>query len=237
MRWNGNFINNKRKEIALLNAQYKIIKNLDILYYQNYFFIFSLIRSFIFFIKEIIIQSYVNKGVMYVDYFIKIKNNKELFSVFKVLSSSLLFSYDQLINLSCVDNLNLKSYNLLNRFTLVYVLNKINTGSRLILLIDFCEKQIISSISSIYKAANWLEREVFDLFGIFFSNHFDLRRILTDYGFKGFPLRKDFPLTGYIELRYSEEKKYVKYKRLLLMQEYRFFNFLSPWEQYVKKVI
>lgn len=203
-------------------------------YYQNYFFIMNLVRSFLLYVKEITIQSYRNKRITYIDYFIKI-DFKKVFSIFKILSKSLLFSYDQLINLSCVDNLNLKSYNSLNRFSLFYVLNKINTASRLIVVIDFADKEIISSISKIYKSANWLEREVFDLFGIFFSNHFDLRRILTDYGFKGFPLRKDFPLTGYLELRYSEEKKYVKYKRLVLMQEYRFFNFLSPWEQYVKK--
>lgn len=203
-------------------------------YYHNYFFILSLVRSFLYFIKEITIQSYRNKRIINLDYFIKIDYIK-LFNVSKILAKSLLFSYDQLINISCVDNLNLKSYNLLSRFTLIYVLNKINTASRLVILIDFAEKDIITSISSIYKAANWLEREVFDLFGVFFSNHFDLRRILTDYGFKGFPLRKDFPLTGYLELRYSEEKKYVKYKRLLLMQEYRFFNFLSPWEQYMKQ--
>ena len=203
-------------------------------YYQNFFFIFNLIRSFLFIIKKIIIQTYVNRYQTFVDFFIEVDFNY-LFSCFKILSKSLFFSYNQLINLTCVDNLNLENYNRGNRFTLAYVLSKINVGARLIVLTSFPEGKLISSITNIYKNANWLEREVFDMFGIFFSNHFDLRRLLTDYGFKGFPLRKDFPLTGYLELRYNEEKKYVRYKKLMLMQEYRFFNFMSPWAQYKTK--
>lgn len=201
---------------------------------EKYFFVISLLRSLLSIIKEITIQRYKNKRRGFLDIFVKVDKTR-LLSVFKILTNSFFFSYDQLINLSCVDNLNLKSYNFNSRFSLFYVLNNISRASRLIIVTDFSEKDIIPSISSIHKSANWLEREVFDFFGIFFSDHFDLRRILTDYGFKGFPLRKDFPLTGYVELRYSEEKKYVRYKRLVLMQEYRFFNFLSPWEQYTKQ--
>ena len=88
----------------------------------------------------------------------------------------------------------------------------------------------LSSVSSVFKSASWLEREVWDLFGIFFSEHSDLRRILTDYGFQGFPLRKDFPLTGFVELKYDDEMKRVSYDSLELSQEFRFFDFQSPWQ-------
>ena len=148
------------------------------------------------------------------------------------MSKNMTYNYDQLINITCIDNLNLSNYNkTMKRFTLVYILNSINTTSRLLISLSFSLNTIITSISSIFRAAIWLEREIYDLFGVFFFKHNDLRRILTDYGFKGFPLRKDFPLTGYVELRFNEELKSVKYQRLKLMQEYRYFNFESPWKQ------
>lgn len=195
----------------------------------NYTFIYTFLRMFLFYIKKVSIQRYITNQYSMVDLFIRVKPENILTCV-RLVSKSILSSYDQLLNLTCVDNLTIKGIK--KRFTLVYIFNKINTGSHLIMLVDFKESDLIPSISHVYKAANWLEREIFDLFGIFFVNHSDLRRILTDYGFKGFPLRKDFPLTGYLELRYDEGKKYVKYQRLVLMQEYRFFNFTSPWKQY-----
>ena len=91
----------------------------------------------------------------------------------------------------------------------------------------------IESITSIYNSADWWEREIWDLFGIFFNNHPDLRRILTDYGFEGYPLRKDFPLSGYVEVRYDERQKRVICESLELAQEFRTFDFLSPWNQSV----
>lgn len=196
-----------------------------------YVFGISLIRFISPLINKVIIQNYNNKTHSLVDYFLEI-NEKNLYIFFSLISKNMTYNYEQLINITCIDNLNLSNYNkYMKRFTLVYILNSINTTSRLLILLSFSVNTIITSISSIFRAAIWLEREIYDLFGVFFFKHNDLRRILTDYGFKGFPLRKDFPLTGYVELRFNEELKSVKYQRLKLMQEYRYFNFESPWKQ------
>jgi NADH-quinone oxidoreductase subunit C len=93
------------------------------------------------------------------------------------------------------------------------------------------EEAVVKSASSIYKSSLWLEREIWDMFGIFFSEHPDLRRILTDYGFEGFPLRKDFPLSGFNEVRYDDEVKRIIYEPIEITQEFRSFDFLSPWEK------
>ena len=98
------------------------------------------------------------------------------------------------------------------------------------IVINFKTEEKIPSITKLYPSANWMEREVFDMYGIKFKNHPDMRRILTDYGFVGFPLRKDFPLTGFNEVRYSEKDKKVVYEKVKLEQEYRNFDFESPWE-------
>lgn len=111
------------------------------------------------------------------------------------------------------------------RFEIVYNLLSIDHNSRIRVKTKIDEINYLQSISSIHNSANWYEREVWDLFGIFFENHPDLRRILTDYGFDGFPLRKDFPLSGYIEVRYSEKHKRVISEPIQLAQEYRYFNF------------
>lgn len=111
------------------------------------------------------------------------------------------------------------------RFEVVYNLLSIEHNSRIRVKTKIDEINYLQSISSIHNSANWYEREVWDLFGIFFENHPDLRRILTDYGFDGFPLRKDFPLSGYIEVRYSEKHKRVISEPIQLAQEYRYFNF------------
>ena len=123
------------------------------------------------------------------------------------------------------------------RFKLVYLLLSHENNIRL--LVDFYikENDIVSSLTPIFPSANWMEREVFDMYGISFKNHPDLRRILTDYNFEGYPLRKDFPLTGHKEVRYSEDKKKVIYENVKLEQNYRNFDYESPWEgtKYIKE--
>ncbi|GGB96258.1 NADH-quinone oxidoreductase subunit C [Marivita lacus] len=121
------------------------------------------------------------------------------------------------------------------RFDVVYHFLSMYQNHRIRLRVSIREDEMVPSITSVHSSANWFEREVFDMFGILFSGHPDLRRILTDYGFRGYPLRKDFPTTGYTEVRYDEEKKRVVYEPVSLVQEYRQFDFMSPWEgaQYV----
>ena len=116
------------------------------------------------------------------------------------------------------------------RFELVYILLSLKNHLRLRVKIFLNDNEIVPSISKLYKSAGWYEREVWDMYGVSFSGNNDLRRILTDYGFEGHPLRKDFPLTGFVELRYDESKKKVVYSKVKLTQDYRNFDFLSPWE-------
>lgn len=116
------------------------------------------------------------------------------------------------------------------RFDVVYHLLSMYQNQRVRVKIQVREEELVPSVTGVHAGANWLEREVFDMFGILFSGHPDLRRILTDYGFRGFPLRKDFPTTGYTQVRYDEEQKRVIYEPVNLVQEYRQFDFMSPWE-------
>ena len=116
------------------------------------------------------------------------------------------------------------------RFDVVYHFLSMHQNQRIRLKLALREEDGIPSITGVHPSAGWFEREVFDMFGILFSGHPDLRRILTDYGFRGFPLRKDFPTTGYNEVRYDEESKRVIYEPVKLVQEYRQFDFMSPWE-------
>jgi len=116
------------------------------------------------------------------------------------------------------------------RFDVVYNLLSMTHNHRVRIKVAASEENSVPSATSVFPCANWLEREVWDLYGVFFSGHPDLRRILTDYGFEGHPLRKDFPLTGYTEVRYDEEQKRVIYEPVKLAQDFRTFDFLSPWE-------
>jgi NADH-quinone oxidoreductase subunit C len=116
------------------------------------------------------------------------------------------------------------------RFDVVYHFLSMYQNQRIRLRLAAREEDTVPSITGVHPSANWFEREVFDMFGILFSGHPDLRRILTDYGFRGHPLRKDFPTTGYVEVRYDEEAKRVVYEPVKLVQEYRLYDFMSPWE-------
>ena len=139
--------------------------------------------------------------------------------------------FKQLIDITAVDYPGRQK-----RFKIVYLLLSHEKNLRIVINAHIEEKTKVPSIIKIFPAANWMEREVFDMYGIIFKEHPDLRRILTDYGFEGYPLRKDFPLTGHSEVRYSEEKKKVISEPVKLDQEYRNFDFDSPWEgtKYIK---
>ena len=124
------------------------------------------------------------------------------------------------------------------RFKIVYLFLSHEFNQRMILSYDISENEVISSLTPIFPSANWMEREVFDMYGVSFKDHPDLRRILTDYGFEGHPLRKDFPLTGLTEVRYSEDQKKVVNEPVKLEQNYRNFDYESPWEgtKYIKEL-
>jgi NADH-quinone oxidoreductase subunit C len=117
------------------------------------------------------------------------------------------------------------------RFSLNYLIRSLTYNYFLTLQLSLSENVTVDSITTIYKNGNWIEREVWDMNGIFFENHPDLRRILTDYGFEGFPLRKDFPISGFKEVRYDDSQKRVIYEQIELAQEFRLFNFESPWKK------
>ena len=149
----------------------------------------------------------------------------DLTEVVQFIKSNEKLKFRQLIDIAGVDYPEEEK-----RFNLIYLFLSHENNSRLKLLVKFETSQTINSITKIFPSANWMEREVFDMYGIKFKNHPDLRRILTDYGFKGHPLRKDFPLTGFNEVRYSEKEKKVVYEPVKLEQNYRNFDFESPWE-------
>ncbi len=152
-------------------------------------------------------------------------DNENLCSTILYLKTNDKCRFKQLIDITAVDFPERDK-----RFKIVYLMLSHENNLRLIINVNVDEKAKISSITKIFPSANWMEREVFDMYGIVFSDHPDLRRILTDYGFKGYPLRKDFPLTGHYEVRYSEDNKKVISEPVKLDQEYRDFDFESPWE-------
>ena len=133
--------------------------------------------------------------------------------------------FKQLVELTAIDYPE-KEY----RFVVVYHLLSYKKNQRIVVKVAINEDQTLPSICKLYKSANWMEREVWDMYGIRFEGHPDLRRLLTDYGFEGHPLRKDFPLTGFVEVHYNQEEKRVKYAPVVLQQDYRNFDFTSPWK-------
>ena len=160
-------------------------------------------------------------------------DENNLVEVVQFLKSNEICKFKQLIDIAGVDYPENEK-----RFHLVYLFLSHENNIRIKLLIKFDINRVILSITKIFPSANWMEREVFDMYGVRFKNHPDLRRILTDYGFKGHPLRKDFPLTGFNEVRYSEKHKKVIYEPVKLEQNYRNFDFESPWEgtNYIKEL-
>ena len=158
--------------------------------------------------------------------------SEDLSSTILYLKTNSKCKFKQLIDITAVDFPEREK-----RFEVVYLLLSHENNLRIIININIKEEMTVSSITKIFPSANWMEREVFDMYGISFKEHPDLRRILTDYGFEGHPLRKDFPLTGHTEVRYNEDKKKVISEPVKLDQEYRDFDFESPWEgtKYIKK--
>ena len=159
-------------------------------------------------------------------------DNKDLIDVTLFIKSNENTKFRQLIDITAVDY----PENTL-RFKVVYLFLSHEFNQRIVLSYLISENEVIPSLTPIYPAANWMEREVFDMYGVKFKNHPDLRRILTDYDFDGHPLRKDFPLTGHTEVRYSEDQKKVIKEPVKLEQNYRNFDYESPWEgtKYIKK--
>ena len=160
-------------------------------------------------------------------------NENDLIEVIQFLKSNEKCKFRQLIDIAGVDYPDSEK-----RFQLVYLLLSHENNIRIKVSTQFQLDHTINSITKIFPSANWMEREVFDMYGIKLKNHPDLRRILTDYGFKGHPLRKDFPLTGFNEVRYSEKEKKVIYEPVKLEQNYRNFDFERPWEgtSYLKEI-
>jgi len=158
-------------------------------------------------------------------------NESNILNVVLFLKTNSETKFKQLIDITAVDYPEKD-----RRFKLVYLLLSHENNQRVIIDFYVKENDIISSITSIFPSANWMEREVFDMYGIEFKDHPNLRKILTDYNFKGYPLRKDFPLTGHKEVRYSENEKKVIYEPVKLEQNYRNFDYKSPWEgtKYIK---
>ena len=167
-----------------------------------------------------VIISKINFGQLFIEIDIE-----ALYSTILYLKTNNKCKFKQLIDITAVDYPEKEK-----RFKLVYLLLSHENNLRILININIDEKTHVPSITKIFPSANWMEREVFDMYGVSFKDHPDLRRILTDYGFKGYPLRKDFPLTGHTEVRYSEEHKKVVYEPVKLDQEYRNFDFESPWE-------
>ena len=158
-------------------------------------------------------------------------NSEDLLNVISLLKTNNNTKFRQLVDITAIDYPESQK-----RFKIVYLLLSHELNQRIILSYSVNENQQIPSLTKIYPSANWMEREIFDMYGIKFTDHPDLRRILTDYNFKGYPLRKDFPLTGHNEVRYSEDEKKVVYEPVKLEQNYRNFDYESPWEgtKYIK---
>lgn len=206
-------------EIKSIETRIMHITNNDqrsLLYIKSLFHFFN---NFLFFLK------FKSKKISYKEMYLFTKT--EFFhKLVKILKSSTFLQFSTLSSITVIDNLANKK-----RFKIVYNLISVKYSLRFFIILFVEENKSINSLTNLYNSSNWLEREVWDMFGIFFLNHKDLRRVLTDYGFRGYPLRKDFPLSGYIELRYNDENYSIVYDNIELAQNFRVFNFSNPWEK------
>jgi len=176
--------------------------------------------------KKIIVDKSLEVGLIDNDKYLEIKTkSEEIFKVIKALKEDTKLLFDQLIDVTAIDYPSREK-----RFDIVYLLISLTLNQRILVKAEIDERTVLESITILHKAANWYERECYDLFGIQFARHPDLRRIMTDYNFEGHPLRKDFPLTGHTEVRYDDLEKKVVYEPVKLLQEYRNFDYMSPWE-------
>ena len=165
-------------------------------------------------------------NIIEINYIIEAEcDKKNVLSILKNLKEDINFSFNQLLDITAVDHPSREK-----RFELIYIIQSLKNNKKIILKTFLKENESIESSTSVHKAADWYERECYDLFGIEFSHHPDLRRIMTDYNFEGHPLRKDFPLTGHTEVRYDDLEKKVIYEPVKLSQEFRDFDSVSPWE-------
>ncbi len=172
-----------------------------------------------------------NSNIKHQQLYLNIQS-KDLIDVVTFLKTNNETNFKQLIEITAADYPEKEK-----RFKMIYLLLSHEFNQRILIDYEINENEIVKSLTSIFPSANWMEREVFDMYGINFTDHPDLRRILTDYNFEGYPLRKDFPLTGHNEVRYSEDKKKVIYEKVKLEQNYRNFDYESPWEgtKYIKE--
>ena len=185
----------------------------------NWYFIYYII---------LMIGKYINKVQLKKgEYNLYLKNEQDIEKVLFFFKYNINSQFKLLMDICGIDYM--EKYK--SRFEISYNLLSVKYWIRLHIKIHINEFIPVNSLIKIFKSANWYEREIWDMFGIFFKNHNDLRRILTDYGFEGFPLRKDFPQTGYIELRYNNDFKHLIYEPIELSQDFRSFDFLSPWNQ------
>jgi len=183
--------------------------------------------------KKIIVDKSLGVEFIDNDKYLEIKTEAtKLFNVIKSLKEDTKLLFDQLIDVTAIDYPSREK-----RFDIIYLLISLTLNQRILVKAAIDARTVLESITIIHKAANWYERECYDLFGIQFSNHPDLRRIMTDYNFEGHPLRKDFPLTGHTEVRYDDFEKKVVYEPVKLAQEYRNFDYMSPWEGFDNKLI
>jgi NADH-quinone oxidoreductase subunit C len=214
--WLKSFLRYSPRSSYLKIRKTHLLKNYNDI---NWYFIYYIILMLGKYIKKIELK----KG----EYKLYVRKSQDLEKVLFFLKYNINSQFKLLMDICGIDNM--KKFR--NRFEINYNLLSVKYWLRIHVKVQVQEFTPVNSVIGIFKSANWYEREIWDMFGIFFKNHRDLRRILTDYGFEGFPLRKDFPQTGYVELRYNNDYKHLIYEPVELSQDFRSFDFLSPWNQ------